>query len=108
MYTRIENDDDSVTLINETIGTYLVRQQKVAQKVVPHYFEKYKTEGVDYNIYIGNSSLEEENCCLIDIRYLCLWQPTTMCGIEGLMNERKPVLKTPLDTTFDTGTKYTP
>ena len=57
LYTETEKSyDESVTLINETISTYLDRQQEIAQKVVPHYFEKYKTDGVDYNIYVGKLS----------------------------------------------------
>lgn len=98
VYRDRKSYDESVTLINETISTYLDRQQEVAQKVVPHYFEKYKTDGVDYNIYVGNSLLEEEICCPIDLRDLYLWQLMTMCGIVWLMNDLKPTMKVPLDT----------
>ena len=73
--------DESVTQINDTIGAYLDRQQEIAQLMIPHYFEKFKTDGVDHNIYVGDSLLESGKCSALDLRNLYLWQLMSMCGV---------------------------
>ncbi len=90
--------DESVTQINDTIGAYLDRQQELAQKMIPHYFEKFKTDGVDHNIYVGESLLDTGTCSRLDLRNLYLWQLMSMCGVVWLMKTLKPTLSTPLDT----------
>jgi hypothetical protein len=39
-----------VTLINETISSYIDLEEQAAQSMCPHYFEKQKADGVDYTI----------------------------------------------------------
>jgi hypothetical protein len=90
--------DESVTQINDTIGAYLDSQQEAAQRMIPHYFEKFKTDGVDHNIYVGDALQETGGCSQLDIRNLHLWQLMTMCGVVWLMKALKPQLNTPLDT----------
>jgi hypothetical protein len=98
IYQLRRSYDDSVTQINDTIGAYFDSQQEAAQKMIPHYFEKFKTDGVDHNIYVGDSLQESGGCSQLDIRNLHLWQLMTMCGVVWLMKGLKPKLKTPLDT----------
>ena len=43
--------------LNSVIGNYLEKQEKINQEIIPHYFEKYKTDGVEYDMYIGQSLL---------------------------------------------------
>jgi len=45
-------------LINETISAYIDQEQKKAQQIFPHYFEKKVTDGVDHGIYVGKSMIE--------------------------------------------------
>ena len=98
IYQVRKSYDDSVTHINDTIGAYLDKQQEVAQQMIPHYFEKFKTDGVDHNIYVGDAILETGLCSDLDLRNLYLWQLMSMCGVVWLMKELKPKLTTPLDT----------
>ena len=98
VYEVRKNYDESVTIINDTIGAYFDRQQELAQKMIPHYFEKFKTDGLEHNIYVGDSLLESGVCSALDLRNLYLWQLMSMCGVTWLMKELKPTLKTPLDT----------
>lgn len=90
--------DNSVTQINDTIGAYIDNQQELAQEMIPHYFEKFKTDGVDHNIYVGDSLLETGTCSPLDLRNLYLWQLMCMCGVVWLMRDLKQKLSTPLDT----------
>src|SRR5262249_43719503 len=59
VYRRRQLFEQSVTRIAEGISSYLDREQPVAQKMFPHYFEKQKTDGVDYQIYVGESLVED-------------------------------------------------
>jgi hypothetical protein len=43
------------------LSTFLEKQQVKAQAIFPHYFEKYKTDGVEYNLYIGQSISKQLN-----------------------------------------------
>ncbi|MGI9553053.1 MAG: GAF domain-containing protein, partial [Aurantibacter sp.] len=74
VYKRRKSYEESVTRINSTLSEFLEEKEKDAQAMYPHYFEKYKTDGVDYNIYVGKSLLKNgvfNSMCLSNIR---LWQ----------------------------------
>ena len=63
----------------------------------PHYFEKYKTDGVDYNIYVGESLQEDGDFDLLYLRNLRLWQLMLTCGVHWELDKVRDQLKTPLD-----------
>ncbi len=44
--------DRSVNTINRTLANLLDKKQKEAQQIFPHYYERYKTDGIEYNLYI--------------------------------------------------------
>src|SRR5207253_8298041 len=65
VYHRRKAFEESITLLNEAISSYLDLEEQAAQAMFPHYFEKQKTDGVDYSIYVGSSLIEEigrESC----------------------------------------------
>src|SRR6186713_1928004 len=47
IYRQRKDYEQTVTMINERISAYLGQQQVHAQLMFPHYFEKYKTDGVE-------------------------------------------------------------
>ena len=97
IYNKRRNYEQSVSLINGSIADYLEMAQINAQDMFPHYFEKYKTDGVEHNIYIGQSMVNQKNFNELHLQNLRLWQLMTICEIENLMEfEIKPQLKTPL------------
>ena len=51
--------EESVTRLNETISSYLQLEAQAAQGIFPHYFEKQKTDGVDHQVYVGGSLVED-------------------------------------------------
>jgi GAF domain-containing protein len=89
----------SLKLINETIATFLDQEEAKAQGYFPHYFEKRKTDGVEYTIYIGASMVEDGNFCRLYLRNLRLWQLMVMCEIVRLTEALKDKLAVPLETT---------
>lgn len=97
LYRRRRDYDTSVAIINDTIGAFLDSQDAYAQTMFPHFFEKYKTDGVDYNIYIGGSIGGRQDFDLLYLRNLRLWQLITMCGVVWELERIVADLPTQLD-----------
>ena len=87
VYAKRRNFDESVNLIAESVSAYLDLEEQAAQSMCPHYFERQKTDGVDYTIYAGTALLEHDNFDPLYLRNLRLWQLQTACGI-ALRTER--------------------
>ena len=83
--------------INYTLANFLDERQIEAQKMFPHYFERYKTDGVEYNMYIGRSITNKFDYNPIYLKNLQLWQLKTMCEMELRFNDLKNELRTPLE-----------
>ncbi len=98
LYSRRRDFEETVALINDTISTFLDRQQVSAQAMFPHYFEKYKTDGVDYNIYVGESLVEKLRFDPLYLNNLRLWQLMTTCGVIWQLNQVQEQLPVPLET----------
>ena len=88
---------ESVSLINETINSYIDKEELKAQHMFPHYFEKYKTDGVDHSMYIGASIVENGKFDLLYLKNLRLWQLMMMCGVARETERLRGKLKLPLD-----------
>jgi hypothetical protein len=97
VYKQRKDYEQSVKLINEKISEYLDKTQLVAQEMFPHYFEKYKTDGVEHNLYIGQSMVNNRTFHPLYLQNLRLWQLLVICEIENLIHRIKPNLKTKLD-----------
>ena len=97
LYRRRRDYEDSVSRINHAVGAFIERQEEAAQAMYPHYFEMYKTDGVDYNLYVGGSLQQNGRFDPLYLRNLRLWQLMLMCGVEWAMAALKPALKVPLD-----------
>ena len=96
-YDHRRNYDQSVMLINKKLSSIIDERQKEAQEMFPHYFERYKTDGVEHNMYIGASIAEEQAFHMLYLRNLRLWQLQVMCEMENEHYHLKPELKVPLD-----------
>jgi hypothetical protein len=62
-----------------------------------HYFEKQKTDGVDYSIYVGASLLADGAFDLLYLKNLRLWQLMVACGVALRAERIKDSLATPLE-----------
>lgn len=83
IYNHRKNYDDTVQRINRTMARLLDKKQIEAQRIYPHYFERYKTDGVDHNIYIGASLTNNKPFNEVYLFNLRLWQLATMCEMEN-------------------------
>jgi len=99
IYRKRKDYERSVTMINERISAYIDQQQVFAQRMFPHYFEKYKTDGVECNAYIGQSLVQSEEFHPLHLKNLRLWQLLVSCGVEKLHQEYMHELPVPLHIT---------
>ncbi|WP_089721972.1 GAF domain-containing protein, partial [Candidatus Entotheonella palauensis] len=97
IYRRRRDFEESVMYINEVLSSYLDIEQEKAQAMFPHYFEKHKSDGVEYGIYIGASMVENGQFDLLYLHNLRLWQLMVMCGIVRLGEQTRSQLKVPLE-----------
>ncbi|HWP73593.1 MAG TPA: GAF domain-containing protein [Methylomirabilota bacterium] len=99
VYHRRRMFEESVTAIAESISSYLEMEQQVAQGMFPHYFEKQKTDGVDYQIYVGAALLENGRVDPLCLKNLRLWQLMITCGMAVRAHQLRDRLPIPLETT---------
>jgi GAF domain-containing protein len=99
VYLERRKFEESVTRLGEAISSYLDLEEQAAQGMFPHYFEKQKTDGVDYQVYVGASLLEDGKYDPLYLKNLRLWQLMVSCGIALRAEQIKERLPVPLETT---------
>ena len=97
LYRKRKDFEESIFRINEAISVYLDEEEETAQSFFPHYFEKMKTDGVDYTIYIGASMVEDLKFDMLYLKNLRLWQLMVMCGVAWRTEDLKATSKMPLE-----------
>jgi hypothetical protein len=88
----------SVSRLNERLAAYLDWEEANLQASFPHYFERHRTDGVDYTIYLGASLVEDGRFNQLYLKNLRLWQIMVACGLAWHTEELKQELEFPLDT----------
>lgn len=99
VYNARKNFEDSLTKINEVSSAVLDDEELKAQQMFPHFFEKYKTDGVEHNIYVGDSLSEKLKFDVVYLRNLRLWQLIVTAEIARKTALMIPELPLPLETT---------
>lgn len=99
LYKRRKDFEQSTTLLNDAVSDYLDEEEEKAQRMFPHYFQRFKTDGVEYNIYVGASLVENKPFDLVFLKNLRLWQLLVMVEVTRRTAALKPQLPVPLDTT---------
>lgn len=97
VYDKRKEYEQSVKLLNENIASIVDDEEEYAQSLYPHYFEKYKTDGVEYTMYIGDSISEKERFHPVYLKNLRLWQFILMCKVAAMAEKIKPMLKIPIE-----------
>jgi hypothetical protein len=91
--------EDSMQAINNAVNNYLDLMNAELQRAYPCYFEKFRTDGVEYDIYIGQSISPDKLFDIVYLKNLRLWQLTSMAAIAKLSAALVPKIKVPLVTT---------
>jgi hypothetical protein len=91
--------ETTISAINDRLSDIIDRAQTKAQRLFPHYYERFKTDGVEHNLYIGASISPKATFSLQRLYDLRLWQLQTLCEMEIAHHRLKPGLPYPLDVT---------
>ena len=98
LYRQRKDYEKSVEKLNILLGKFMDEEQEKMQKLLPHYFEIYKTDGVEYNIYLGQSILEEGQFLDYHLKDFRLWQLVSLCEATRLVEREARRFPTPLST----------
>lgn len=99
VYHHRKEFDESITLINKAIAKFIDKEQQSAQKMYPHYFERFVTDGVDFNIYIGQSITPGIPFKDFYLRNLKVWQLSTLAKAAQLGQQLLKDIPVQLQTT---------
>jgi hypothetical protein len=99
LYHHRKQYEDTITIINNALDRFVDREQVHAQKLFPHYFERYITDGVEFNIYIGQSMAPNRPFHELYVGNLKLWQLMLLVKAARLTHTLEKKLPLPLRTT---------
>lgn len=91
--------ETSMQMINNAISNYLDAENVQLQKEYPCYFEKFRTDGVEYDCYIGQSIAPDKPFDDFYLKSVRLWQLTSMGAIARLTRSLLNDMPLPLHTT---------
>jgi hypothetical protein len=89
--------ETTVAMINQKLAAVIDKAQVHAQANFPHYYERFKTDGVEHNLYIGPSIAPARDFDANELYRLRLWQLRVLCEMEVTHHALKPKLPYPLD-----------
>ncbi len=99
IYHHRKEFEVSIARINESVSRFVDREQVSVQQIFPHYFERYVTDGVEFNIYIGQSLAPRKKFDELYLRNMKMWQLTTLAKAARLTHELSKELSHPMKTT---------
>ena len=99
LYHHRKEYEQSISKINDTLARFIDKEQAAAQKLFPHYFERYVTDGLEFNIYLGQSLTPRRKFDEIYLRNMKMWQLTVLAKASKLTHDLEQHLSHPLRTT---------
>jgi len=91
--------ETSMQMINTAVNNYFETEKHILQQSYPCYFEKFRTDGIEYDIYIGQSIAPDRPFDHFHLKNLRLWQLSSMAAIAKLTRSLIPELPRELHTT---------
>jgi hypothetical protein len=99
LFNKRKQYEESITRINDVLDRFMDNEQQAAQEVFPHYFERYVTDGIEFNIYVGQAISPQHQFNEIYVRNLKLWQLTLLAKAARITDSLEKKLSLPLKTT---------
>lgn len=96
-YANRKSLDDSIMLVNRKLADVLDEAQEEAQQIFPHYYERFKSDGVEHNLYIGQNIAPDLHYHSKVVHKLRYWQLKTICNMEQEFRNFKKDLPICLD-----------
>lgn len=91
--------EESMAMINTALNNYLERANGKLQYIYPCYFEKFRTDGVEYDIYTGQSLAPDQPFDENKLGEFRRWQLKSMIKITQITNKLTALMKCKLETT---------
>lgn len=98
-YQSRKKFDNALSIVNKKLAGILDKKQTEAQNIFPHYYERFKTDGVEHNLYIGASIAPNQDFDNLYLHNLRLWQLQTLCEMELEHHRLKSSLPYKLEVT---------
>lgn len=91
--------DLAIQTVNKQLTDVLDTEQIAVQTVYPHYFERFRSDGVEHNLFIGNSITPTQIYDSMYLYNLRLWQLQVMCKVVMMHQNLKSKLSFDMDLT---------
>jgi hypothetical protein len=98
-FTHRNRLEMAMQMINSTVNNYFEQAQAEVQAMYPCYFEKIRTDGVEYDIYIGQSITPKIPFTNDFLRRMRIWQLTSMIDVARLTHRLMDNMPAALQTT---------
>lgn len=89
LYEARKQYDCTIDKGNKMLSSFIEKQQVKAQDMFPHYFEKFKTDGIEHDMYIGESISQYQKFHVTDLYNLRLWQLQVTCEMEAMYYKKQ-------------------
>jgi hypothetical protein len=89
----------AIKKLNSTINNFYENTSVDLLKIFPCYFEKFRTDGVEYDIYVGQSIVPHEAFKKEHLQEMKRWQLRSMIQVVQLVQDLVPDMDFPLQTT---------
>lgn len=99
VYNARKDFDETLLVINKKMASILDKKQEIAQAYFPHYYERFKSDGVEHNLYIGASIVPTQSYNVLYLNNLRLWQLQAICEMENEYYRLRETLPYTLDVT---------
>lgn len=99
IYHHRKEYEQSISKINDVLAHFIDKEQAAAQKVYPHYFERFMTDGLEFNIHMGQSITPRKKFDEIYLRNMKMWQLTVLAKAARTTHKLEEELPHPLRTT---------
>jgi hypothetical protein len=91
--------EESMQMVNAAVNNYLDLMKDELQQSYPCYFERFRTDGVEYDIYLGQSIAPNKPFDILYLKNLRLWQLSSMAAIAKITHDMLPAMPKSLQTT---------
>ena len=99
VYRRRRQLENSMQTINNAAAKYFDWFKEELLNYYPCYFEKLRTDGIEYDIYIGQSIAPEKPFIVEHLQHFRLLQLQAMTAVTKITAKLYPTLEYPLQTT---------
>ncbi|WP_345948318.1 GAF domain-containing protein [Mucilaginibacter sp. PAMB04274] len=98
-FTQRNRLETAMQMINATISNYFEQAEKQLQQIYPCYFEKFRTDGVEYDVYVGQAIAPKQPFAPDFLKQMRMWQLTSMVEVSRLTHNLLDHMPASLQTT---------